>query len=168
MKLEQSILLTMDRLLRGLRRRLRNFYYSRVLKSMGDGCQICDGVLITRAHTVSLGAGVYLNDGAVIQACEGSHISLGNYVTLSYGAKLLTGGLAIGNHGVNIKWHEVKPIVVEDGAWIGAGAIILPGVTVGRKAIVAAGSVVNRNVEANTIVGGVPAKFIRAIGAGNP
>ena len=56
------------------------------------------------------------------------------------------------------------PIIVEDEVWIGAGAILLGGVTVGRGAVIAAGSVVNRDVEADTLVGGVPARKIKSIG----
>ena len=58
-----------------------------------------------------------------------------------------------------------KPIVIKRNAWIGAGATILPGVTIGENAIVAAGAVVSRNVPVNTIVGGVPAKIIKSIGS---
>ena len=50
-----------------------------------------------------------------------------------------------------------------ENVWIGAGATILPGVTVGKNAVVAAGAVVTKNVEPNTIVGGNPAKFIKNI-----
>jgi acetyltransferase-like isoleucine patch superfamily enzyme len=57
-----------------------------------------------------------------------------------------------------------KPIVIKRNAWIGAAATILPGVTIGENAIVAAGAVVSRDVPANTAVGGVPAKFIKTIG----
>jgi acetyltransferase-like isoleucine patch superfamily enzyme len=57
----------------------------------------------------------------------------------------------------------VKPVVIKRNAWIGAGAIILPGVTVGENAVVAAGAVVSKDVADNSIVGGVPAKFIRNI-----
>jgi acetyltransferase-like isoleucine patch superfamily enzyme len=57
----------------------------------------------------------------------------------------------------------VKPVVIKRNAWIGAGAFILPGVTVGENAVVAAGAVVSKDVPANTIVGGVPAKFIKNI-----
>jgi maltose O-acetyltransferase len=59
---------------------------------------------------------------------------------------------------------STKPIIVEDEAWIGAGAIITQGVIIGRGAVVAAGSVVIKNVDANTLVGGIPAKLIRLIG----
>jgi len=56
-----------------------------------------------------------------------------------------------------------KPIVVEGEVWIGCGAIILQGVTIGRGAVVTAGAVVNKNVESLTVVGGVPAKIINRI-----
>ena len=54
-------------------------------------------------------------------------------------------------------------IYIKKNAWIGASATILPGVTIGENAIVAAGAVVNRDVPSNTIVGGIPAKFIKNI-----
>lgn len=59
-----------------------------------------------------------------------------------------------------------KPVTICDNVWIGAAATILPGVTVGENAIVGAGSVVTRDVPANTIVAGVPARVIRKIPTG--
>lgn len=56
-----------------------------------------------------------------------------------------------------------QPIVVKKNAWIGAAATILPGVTIGENAIVAAGAVVSKDVSDNIVVGGVPAKFIKSI-----
>jgi maltose O-acetyltransferase len=56
-----------------------------------------------------------------------------------------------------------KPIVIEENVWIGGSAILLPGVTVGRNAVVGAGAVVTRNVPANTVVVGNPARVIREI-----
>jgi acetyltransferase-like isoleucine patch superfamily enzyme len=56
-----------------------------------------------------------------------------------------------------------KSVTIKRNVWIGAGAIILPGVTLGENSIVAAGAVVSKDVPANTIVGGIPAKFIKSI-----
>jgi acetyltransferase-like isoleucine patch superfamily enzyme len=57
----------------------------------------------------------------------------------------------------------IKPIVIQRNAWIGAGATILPGVTVGENAVVAAGAVVSRDVPPNTVVAGVPAKVVKVL-----
>ncbi|NID10912.1 DapH/DapD/GlmU-related protein [Fibrivirga algicola] len=56
-----------------------------------------------------------------------------------------------------------QPIVIKRNAWIGAGATILPGVTVGENAVVAAGAVVSRDVPPNTVVAGVPAKVVKTL-----
>lgn len=56
------------------------------------------------------------------------------------------------------------PIHIKKGAWIGAGAIILQGVTIGENSVVAAGAIVSRDVPDNAIVGGIPAKVIKTIG----
>jgi acetyltransferase-like isoleucine patch superfamily enzyme len=57
-----------------------------------------------------------------------------------------------------------KPIAIEKGVWIAAGAIVIGGVTIGENSVVAAGSVVTKDVPANTLVGGNPARVIRSIG----
>lgn len=56
-----------------------------------------------------------------------------------------------------------RPVVIKRNAWIGAGATILPGVTVGENAVVAAGAVVSRDVPPNTVVAGVPAKVVKTL-----
>jgi len=56
-----------------------------------------------------------------------------------------------------------KPVTIRRGAWIGAGATILPGVTIGENAVVAAGSVVSRDVPANTVAAGTPARIVKSI-----
>lgn len=68
------------------------------------------------------------------------------------------------NHDIHDRKILVcNPVVLKKNCWIGAGASILPGVTVGENAIVGAGSVVTKDVEANTIVAGNPAKVIKHI-----
>ncbi|MCH5318919.1 MAG: sugar O-acetyltransferase [Paramuribaculum sp.] len=68
------------------------------------------------------------------------------------------------NHDLDPQKRQIcipKPIVLGRNVWIGSNSTILAGVTVGDNAVVAAGSVVTKDVEANTVVGGVPAKFIK-------
>lgn len=57
----------------------------------------------------------------------------------------------------------LKSILIQKNAWIGAGSIVLPGITIGENSVVAAGSVVTKDVPANTVVAGVPAKFVKNI-----
>ena len=89
-------------------------------------------------------------------------IELGDDVIISPYAMLTTDSLV---HDIKTlpRPHDSKPIIVKDGAWIGARATILPGVTIGKNAIVAAGSVVRENVPDNALVAGVPATFKKSI-----
>jgi acetyltransferase-like isoleucine patch superfamily enzyme len=59
--------------------------------------------------------------------------------------------------------HTFEKVEIHDNVWIGAGAIILPGVTIHANSIVAAGAVITKDVPSNTIVGGVPARMIKTI-----
>lgn len=111
----------------------------------------------------------------------GKHIKLGKNVFINHACSFLDlGGIVIEddvligprvnltteNHPVDPtkrKYLDLKSILIKRNAWIGAGATILPGVTIGENSIVAAGAVVNRDVADNTIVGGIPAKLIKII-----
>lgn len=159
---DQAIITWLARISRGLRRRLRTFYYSRALKSMGKGCQICDGVLILCTENVSMGERVIVNDGVIIQSCDGATITIGNRVVFSYGVCVVTGGLDI-SASIGFCKHVSAPVVIEDGVWIGAKAIVLPGVTIGAGAVVAAGSVITHSIPQNVVVAGVPARVIKAV-----
>lgn len=115
-------------------------------------------------HTVfgrftSLGKGVFINSGCTFLDMGG--ITIEDDVYIAPDVKLLTEY----HPEAPTQRHNLltKPIVIRRNAWIGAGAIILPGVTIGENAIVGAGSIVRHDVEANTIVGGNPAKFLRFI-----
>jgi maltose O-acetyltransferase len=94
-----------------------------------------------------------LNDAITIQ----SHASLGHEVML------LTASHSIGVGMQGAGDLVTAPIVVGRGAWIGARAMVLPGVTIGVGSIVAAGALVARDVPGNTLVGGVPARVIRQL-----
>ena len=109
--------------------------------------------------TTRVGKEVFINFGCTFLDQGG--ITLEDGVFIGPGAKILTE-----HHPEEPTLRHrllVEPIVVRRNAWIGAGAMILPGVTVGENAIVAAGAVVTKDVPDNTVVAGVPAKILRKI-----
>lgn len=108
---------------------------------------------------IKLGERVFINASVMMVDLGG--ITIEDDVLIGPGAYLISV-----NHKLNPKRRkelELKPVTIKKNAWIGAKAIILPGVTVGENAVVAAGAVVTKNVPANTVVAGVPAKVIKKI-----
>lgn len=111
----------------------------------------------------------------------GKHTKIGKNVFINFDCVFLDlGGITIEDNvliapkvSLLSEGHPLSPterqalipghIHIKKGAWIGAGATILPGVTVGENAIVAAGAVVSKDVPDNTVVGGIPAKIIKTI-----
>ena len=93
----------------------------------------------------------------------GAEITIGDRVAMGQEVLLMTGTHEIGAHERRAGPLRTAPIHIGDGVWLGARCIILPGVRVGDGAIVAAGAVVNRDVPANAIVGGVPARVLRTL-----
>jgi maltose O-acetyltransferase len=111
-------------------------------------------------RNIRIGSNVAINHGVFLLGRTG--ITIGNDVVLSARCMLVDGGLALDESAPTVdRSHSEAPIVIEDGAWIGAGAIVLAGVTVGRRSVVGAGSVVTRDVPADAVVAGNPARVIR-------
>lgn len=114
---------------------------------------------VGRCHNLSIGRGTFINSMVRFgmgrsKVTIGRNVQIGPFVafeTVSHGLVYEPGVGRSDSHA---------PIVVEDEVWIGAGAIITQGVTIGRGASVVAGAVVIRDVEPNTVVGGVPARVI--------
>jgi maltose O-acetyltransferase len=112
-------------------------------------------------QNIHIGDHVYLNVQCTILDCNevriGHHVMIGPVVQIYTAAHLLEAEARIQG------WEVAEPIVIEDNVWLGGGAILLPGVTIGRNAVVGAGAVVSRSVPANTVVAGNPARVIREI-----
>jgi acetyltransferase-like isoleucine patch superfamily enzyme len=112
---------------------------------------------------LTIGNGSVIGDFSIVDL-SGDCI-IGNDVALGPNCTIYTHDHNYGNSQLASWKGGVIPghVQIEDGAWIGAGVIILPGVIIGKRAIVAAGAVVTSNVNDDTIVGGVPAKIIKKI-----
>jgi galactoside O-acetyltransferase len=111
------------------------------------------------ASSLHIGDNVDIGEFVMIRASGG--MTLGNRVLIAAHAVLTTRA-----HPESLpRWGNVvdAPITIEDDVWIGSGAIVLPGVTIGRGAIVAAGAVVTTDVAPLSVVAGVPARYLRQI-----
>lgn len=108
---------------------------------------------------ITIGKNVFINDGCCFQDQGGIEIGDGCLI----GQQVVIATL---NHDLNPAHRKdmlPKPVKIGKNVWVGAHATILPGVTVGDNAVIAAGAVVTKDVPANTVVGGVPAKIIKTI-----
>ena len=162
--------------------RMRRAVWRALTRRFGHGVRIGRGALVTHPETFEIGDGVFIGEQAFIQGrfdgrCViGDHAWIGpqsyfdardlvieEYVGWGPGAKVLGSthtGIPIDVPIIQTDL-EIKPVRVSAWADIGVNAVILPGVTIGRGAIVGAGSVVTTDVEPFTIVAGVPARLIR-------
>ena len=120
---------------------------------------ILGNFLVVKPSNVSIGNYCGINEGVFILG--ENKVTIGSYVVLSARCMIIDAGLDKRNFSTsNFPRHVGGPITIEDGAWIGAGAIILANVTIGRKAIVGAGAVVTSDVPDFAIVAGNPARLI--------
>lgn len=129
-----------------------------LIRNQGAGCVCHWNAEIKYPERIQLGDRVIIGVNVTLGAAGG--IRLGNNVRLSRDAILETAGLDFGG-GEPPYSHIHNPIQLDDGVWVGARAIILGGVTIGRNAVVAAGSVVTKDVPPGATVAGVPARIIQ-------
>lgn len=114
-------------------------------------------VNIDRGVTISIGENVFINWG--LSTVSTGSITIEDNVEIGPNVSLLTA-----NHDFNdLMILYCKPIVIKNRAWLGEGVKVMPGVTIGEHAVVASGSVVTKDVEPYTLVGGNPARLIKRL-----
>lgn len=109
---------------------------------------------------MKIGQGCDINPGLVIDHSHCWLIEIGNNVTIAPEVYLLAHDASIHR---TLGYSKIGKVMLKDGCFIGARALIMPGVTVGENAIVAAGSIVTKSVEPGMVVGGNPAKVICSV-----
>ena len=126
-------------------------------EGLGEGSTVMPGLTGVCFDRVKIGKGVMIMNNCLMMARGG--ITIDDCAMIAANAELISN-----NHDLHDRQIlRCKPVHIGKNAWIGAGATILPGVTVGDNAVVAAGAVVTKDVAPNTIVGGNPAKFIKNV-----
>ncbi len=133
-----------------------------LFKKTGNDFHINPNFKCDYGYNISVGENFYLNyDCIILDICE---VIIGDNVMIAPRVSIFTATHPTDAYIRNTSAEYGKPIIIEDGVWIGGGAIINPGVRIGKDSVVASGSVVTRNVPPNTIVAGNPARVIKYLG----
>ncbi len=136
-------------------------YFKQLLKSFGENSIICPPFLCEYGKTISVGRDTYINMGVTM--LDNSPITIGSHVLIGPSTQFYTPSHPI-DHRKRRNWEiTCLPITVEDDVWIGGNVSVCQGVTIGARSIVAAGSVVTKDVAPDTMVGGQPAKLIKRL-----
>lgn len=128
---------------------------------VGKRCTFYPNVWISPGRNLELGDDVNLALGVLVNSAGG--VQIGDRSMVGYRTQILSSNHLIPKDRGQIfgAGHEKSKIFIGSDVWIGGNCVILPGVSIGKGAIVAAGSVVTKSVEPYSIVGGVPAKLIK-------
>ena len=140
----------------------RDAILAELLGSLGDGVHIRPPFHLEYGTRVSVGAGTFVNFGCVM--LDVVAITIGAACQVATRVQFLTATHPIHPEPRRLGWESGEPIVVGDNVWLGGGAILCPGVTIGDDTVVGAGAVVTRDLPAGVIAVGTPARILREIG----
>ena len=130
---------------------MRELFYNQI----GENSIVYNQLTVVRPKNVKIGKNVTVMNGALMMSAGG--ITLEDNVLIAANVQLISN-----NHDPYDRYViTCKPILIKEGAWVGAGATILPGVTVGKHAIIGANSVVSKDIPDYAVAVGCPAKVIK-------
>jgi acetyltransferase-like isoleucine patch superfamily enzyme len=145
----------------GLDGKIRSLFYESTLPVCGKRIFVHPNVSFSYPQNIEIGYNLFINRGAFITAPSkitiGDNVLIGPYVVINSGCHHYKDA----NNIIRNQGHKLLPIIIEDDVWIGSHVTILPGVVIGKGAVIAAGAVVTKSVEPYTVVAGVPAKEIK-------
>jgi len=175
------------RLLRENRDRLFSLAMRSSLRELGPRSRLSLPIQLVGAERISIAGHVYLGPGCWLLTHEpagtlaiGEGTSMAGYCVLSAAAEVRIGSRVLFARNVYIADHrhgfedpataildqpltDIRPVIVEDGAWLGQNVVLLPGVTVGRGAVVGANSVIREDVPPRSVVAGAPGRVVRRL-----
>jgi maltose O-acetyltransferase len=140
---------------------LRDRLLAELLGSVGEGTHIRPPLYVDYGSNITIGARCFANFGLV--ALDVAPITIGDDVQFGPNVQLLTPTHPLEPGPRRDKWEAAMPIVIGDNVWIGGGAIVLPGVTIGDNTVVGAGAVVTRDLPANVVAVGNPARVVKRL-----
>jgi acetyltransferase-like isoleucine patch superfamily enzyme len=139
---------------------LRAAYWRTQMKSLGKGSQISHLVKIRGASHTSIGNNTLVTNRCILDSRGG--LTIGDDVLVGYESIIITSSHRFEDPNTPIRLQGAKtaPVVIGNDVWLGTRVLVMPGVTIGNGAVVAAGAVVTKDVPPYAIVGGVPARII--------
>jgi len=132
-----------------------------LLGEVGDGVVVRPPFRCDYGAHIAIGAGTFVNFDCVM--LDVAPIRIGAACQLAPRVQLLTATHPIDPEPRRIGWESAEPIAIGDNVWLGGGAIVCPGVTIGKDTVVGAGAVVTRDLPAGVVAAGVPARVLREI-----
>lgn len=142
---------------------VRYIFLKNCVKEIGDNVIIGSGVFIKWPERIKIGNNVAINEMCYIEGFGG--VTIGDNVLIAHATSLMSSNHTYADKSKIISFNPIigKPIIIESDVWLGCGVRVLAGVHIKTKTIVAAGAVLNKSFEGNSILGGVPAKLIKSI-----
>lgn len=142
---------------------IRYILVKTLAKSCGNNVSIKQYVFLENIGNISFGNNVSVHPFCYLEGSGG--IDIGNNVSLAHNTSILSVNHTWGNREMPIKYNPIEhmPVKICDDVWVGCGCRLLAGITINSRSVIAAGAVVTKDVEANTIVGGIPARQIKSI-----
>jgi maltose O-acetyltransferase len=139
----------------------RDQILTELLGDVGDGIVIRPPFRCEYGTRVTIGAGTFANYELLM--LDVAPITIGSACQIATRVQLLTATHPVDPEPRRAGWESAEPIVVGDNVWLGGGAILCPGVTIGDDTVVGAGAVVTRDLPAGVVAVGAPAKVLREI-----
>jgi len=140
---------------------LRHALLAQLLGEIGEGTDIRPPFSIDYGSNVRIGARCFANYG--LMALDVAAITIGDDVQIGPNVQLLTPTHPVDPTPRREKWEAALPITIGDNVWLGGGVIVLPGVSIGENTVVGAGAVVTRDLPANVVAVGNPARVVRTL-----
>lgn len=133
-----------------------------LLGTLGQGAHINPPLFVDYGENIHIGARTFVNYN--LTALDVARITIGEDCQIGPNVQLLTPTHPIDPQPRRDKLEAAEPIVLEDNVWLGGGVIVCPGVTIGENSVIGAGAVVTKDIPANVVAVGNPARVIRSIG----
>ena len=141
----------------------RNRVLGELLGSLGDRVEIRPPFFCDYGYNIHIGADSFLNFNCVV--LDTVPVTIGDRVQIASAVQILAADHPL-DPEVRRTVESGRPVVIEDDVWIGAGAVLVPGVTIGSRSVIGAGSVVTRDIPAGVVAVGNPCRVLRAASAG--